>query len=498
MSYFFVAATPGVTAALQQLRMAASAAQTIGSGGALGGASFVAAGASVALIAGDSTPRPLPVTPSPFEGISRFVASASAVIDAATADPKTAALVVGLPEDVSSTTAADVDPLDRLADVLRAWDGVAPLEIGGFVFESLSSVDGASVVKVTIKTERVSDIIRMAREVRFAFPSTIRIVTVITDPDTLGKAMLRWGHRYHDELFAELKGQQERICAINDKLKRGESLSYEDKGLLHAIIRKIQAQTNAMAVDLDILKTLLYKTDERTAQVFHGVVHDVNPRLGYLQLFGIPVVQLEAGAVLGEGELLLLDKFNQVSLDYAVRYAAALAKLDLKNGVLLLEIDVGGLDVELVRQEDFDVVTDVLANLISNASRYSDSKKEKRIIRVFARREEDGFAIEVLDNGIGIPEEKLKKLGQYKFRVGEKDVEGSQGVGLWHVLKHLEELGWGKLWVKSIHGEGSSFRFVIPDQALRYSRDKPLLAAPVLDSAQHPSTGFHEVGSYHE
>ena len=494
MSYFFVAANPGVAAALQQLRVAA---QTAGPSSALGGASLVGAGAAVVFIAGDSSPKPVPVVPNPFEGISRFMSRASAVIDMATADPEAAALAVGLPEDASFTTVADVDPLDRLADALRAWDGMAPLEVGGFIFERLSGAGVVPVVKITIATERVSDIIRVAQEVRVAFSPTTQIETVVVDSDALGIELLRWGHRCHNALFSELKGYLPQLLSINGKLKQGEEISDADKALLCTITQKIQDQKIAMALNLDVLKTLLYNTNEHTKQIFQGVVHDVNPRLAYLQLFGIPVSLLEMGVVLGESEFELLDKFDQVSLDYAVRYAVALAKLDLKNSAVLVEINVGGLDIELVRQEDFDKVTDILANLISNASRYSDPKKAKPTITVSARREREGLVIEVSDNGIGISEEKLKELGQFKFRVGEKDVEGSQGIGLWHVLKQLQELGWGDLWVQSTHGEGSTFRFVIPDPALRYSSDfMPVTPAPKYD--QTSNGRFYKLSSHHE
>lgn len=492
MSIAFLAATPEVAAALQQLRSVASVGATVGSGGALGGASLVGAGAAVIFMAGDSPPKPMPVSPNPFEGISRFMIRASDAIAVVTAHPAAAVPAVGLPEDVSPTTSAAVDPLDRLAVALQAWDGAGPLEIGGFVFERLPNADGMSVVKITIATDTISDIIRVAQEVRDAFSYNTHVITVETDSDKLGENLLRWGQRYHDDLFAEFKGQQERLLAMNDKLKRGEPLSDDDNALLRAIIRKIQDQKSAMAVDVDILKELLYKTDKKTTQVFHGVMHDLNPRLGYLQVFDIPVSQLEMGKPLGENELALLDKFNQVTLDYAVRYAIALAKLDLKADFMNVAVNVGGLDIDLVNQEEFELLVDILTNLVSNAVRYSDPKKGRRTITVSARRVGDGLEIEVADNGIGIPADKLKDLGRFEFRVKEKAVEGSQGKGLWHVLKRLKELGWGDLWIKSTHGEGSTMRFVVPDQALRYSHTDLLPGTPVL------GRGFYKLGSHHE
>jgi signal transduction histidine kinase len=109
---------------------------------------------------------------------------------------------------------------------------------------------------------------------------------------------------------------------------------------------------------------------------------------------------------------------------------------------------------------DADRLTQVVANLMSNAVKYSPDGGE---IAVSTRLEGDNVEVAVRDHGQGIPPEFLQKIfGRYERYegAGRAQVVGT-GLGL-AIAQQIIQLHKGRIWVESTVGEGSTFRFVIP------------------------------------
>jgi signal transduction histidine kinase len=66
----------------------------------------------------------------------------------------------------------------------------------------------------------------------------------------------------------------------------------------------------------------------------------------------------------------------------------------------------------------------------------------------------------VRDNGIGIEPDYWNRIFEVFYRLTPDAHEGT-GIGLALVRKIVESFG-GRVWVESILGEGSSFKFTIP------------------------------------
>ncbi len=116
------------------------------------------------------------------------------------------------------------------------------------------------------------------------------------------------------------------------------------------------------------------------------------------------------------------------------------------------------LDVDLVIQSDPLRLKQVLSNLINNAVKFTSQGT------IIFRCEKKGKEIifSVSDSGIGIPEEDQKKIFErfIKFNYNGMNTEGS-GIGLSIADKFVNLLG-GKIWFKSIVGEGTNFFFSLP------------------------------------
>ena len=106
--------------------------------------------------------------------------------------------------------------------------------------------------------------------------------------------------------------------------------------------------------------------------------------------------------------------------------------------------------------------TQILTNLVSNASKYTPAEGQIQIR--LGQAEEEGFLqIAVADNGIGIPEADQPRLFDTFFRAGnvtEVDANGA-GLGL-NITASLVELHGGKIWFDSVVNQGTTFYVTLP------------------------------------
>jgi PAS domain S-box-containing protein len=115
-------------------------------------------------------------------------------------------------------------------------------------------------------------------------------------------------------------------------------------------------------------------------------------------------------------------------------------------------------DVPVVRADRLRVER-ILSNLIENAAKYSSGGST---ITTRIGTSTDGLRVEVIDQGIGIPEERQCELFE-PFRRLVNHSEYTKGLGLGLVVcKRLVEAHGGKIEVKSKPGEGSNFAFTLP------------------------------------
>jgi signal transduction histidine kinase len=102
----------------------------------------------------------------------------------------------------------------------------------------------------------------------------------------------------------------------------------------------------------------------------------------------------------------------------------------------------------------------VLSNLISNAIKYHDARKQQPSIKVHVRIENDKAIVTCEDNGIGISEDHLPKVFNMFFRATSKS-EGA-GLGLYIVREAVTKLE-GEISIKSKLGLGTTFQLTIPN-----------------------------------
>lgn len=109
---------------------------------------------------------------------------------------------------------------------------------------------------------------------------------------------------------------------------------------------------------------------------------------------------------------------------------------------------------------DSRMLRNVLFNLLSNASKYSE---EGKAIQLSCSRTHEGLHVSIRDHGIGIPEEDQRHLFERFFRASNAiNIQGT-GLGLNIVKRYLDLLN-GSISFASEYGKGSTFTIQLPIQ----------------------------------
>jgi PAS domain S-box-containing protein len=125
-------------------------------------------------------------------------------------------------------------------------------------------------------------------------------------------------------------------------------------------------------------------------------------------------------------------------------------------------------------------LTQVVANLLNNAAKYTDPGGR---IWLSARRDGDAASISVRDNGAGIPPENLPRIFELFMQVARSSerAQGGLGIGL-TLVKNLVELHGGSVEARS-EGPGKGSEFVVRLPAVAETRRRDVAPAELQPAA---------------
>jgi signal transduction histidine kinase len=161
--------------------------------------------------------------------------------------------------------------------------------------------------------------------------------------------------------------------------------------------------------------------------------------------------KLEAGAA--------RFRFETISLKDAVEQCTRMINPLAEEREVSLELDAADLTVSI----DLRATRQIVINLLSNAIKFSHAKNK---VQVIGRRVDDAFfAIDVKDQGIGIPPDKIGEVTQPFFQVdgGLNRAHGGAGLGL-AIASQLAAVLNGRLEIESELGHGTRASVILPIQ----------------------------------
>jgi cell cycle sensor histidine kinase DivJ len=150
-------------------------------------------------------------------------------------------------------------------------------------------------------------------------------------------------------------------------------------------------------------------------------------------------------------------------------------------GILALRAREAGVQLEKVAADDLpELIADkralnqILLNLLSNAIRFTDRGGK---VTVSARAEAANITFAIEDNGVGISDEDLARVGEPYFQAGTSydRRHGGTGLGL-SIVKGLVQLHGGELSIRSRVGEGTRVTVRLPLDCERARLGKRLAA----------------------
>lgn len=152
-------------------------------------------------------------------------------------------------------------------------------------------------------------------------------------------------------------------------------------------------------------------------------------------------------------------KFNPVKLNIR-----KLIEQNISN--MRMYMDNKKIDIVSEITEDMEIIADenmlntVLRNLLNNAVKFTHINGK---ITVNAGKVKNNLMVSVKDNGIGITKSNINKLFRIDTNFTNMGTAKEKGTGLGLVLcKEFIEKHDGKIWVESVAGKGSEFKFTIP------------------------------------
>lgn len=115
---------------------------------------------------------------------------------------------------------------------------------------------------------------------------------------------------------------------------------------------------------------------------------------------------------------------------------------------------------ELFVYLDHKQMQHVLHNLISNAIKYTPRGGQ---VEVVLQKEKEQCHLQIVDTGLGIPEEDVPYIFDRFYRVKNEAHIAIEGTGLGlSIVKSIVEQHRGEIWVDTTLGRGSTFHIVLP------------------------------------
>ncbi len=153
---------------------------------------------------------------------------------------------------------------------------------------------------------------------------------------------------------------------------------------------------------------------------------------------------------------------SAVGVDTAAILTSTLTNLQAAVAERGAQVTVGPLPIVRAVEGQLE---QLFLNLIGNAIKFAGPRAPE--VRVTAELSGGAWVFSVADNGIGIAPEYAERVFEIFQRLHTRAEYTGTGMGLAICRRIVEEHG-GRIWVESIAGAGSTFRFTLPaDPAIR-------------------------------
>lgn len=221
---------------------------------------------------------------------------------------------------------------------------------------------------------------------------------------------------------------------------------------------------------LDRIEKSFLQLSQFSDDMAHEIRTPINNILGVL---GVAISQIRTPAdyenaiisSLEEGERLkrIVDSLMFIARTKDPKLKIEMTRVDLGKTLLeIIEFYQGLSDTQILFEAepsifiraDRTLLQRAVGNLISNAIRYG---REGKNVRIAVVRNSNRVKVSVQDQGVGIPLESLKNVGDRFFRVDDSRAKalGGTGLGL-SIVKSIAFMHDGEMQIESVLGQGTN------------------------------------------
>ena len=265
-----------------------------------------------------------------------------------------------------------------------------------------------------------------------------------------------------------------------------ETVSSGERRVIRSIAGEVETEAGRNIGKMKVLRDITFEKEleEMKERFLHSVTHDLkNPLSAVISISDLlkalrgedltedekkyfSILKEESGRLLGMiNDILSLAKLEAGRLELNKKEFSLTGLLTEIAETFKARAELDGLSIHVESEEEVKLSADeklirrVIINLLGNALKYTPSGG-RVTLRCYRECGVSFCAIE--DTGEGIPAGMVDRIFD-RFQQVEGRSRGGTGIGL-NVSKEIVLAHGGKIWAESEEGEGSVFKFSIPDE----------------------------------
>ena len=272
------------------------------------------------------------------------------------------------------------------------------------------------------------------------------LYSTLTDEPWMGIAVFG-GVLYCAHLVKAAKQSRATDAELRQTASEARQASAAKSDFLATVSHEIRTPMNAVTSAAELLR----RTELTPEQAEHvAMLQDASDVLLGLVNDVLDISKIEAGKM----------RLEDAPLDLPQKLGALVRLWEprARDKGVGLSLDAAGDLPERIRTDPLRL-QQILFNLLSNAVKFTDAGE----VRLTVGTEGEGLWFEVSDTGCGMAPETMERLfrGFEQAEAGTTRRYGGTGLGL-TISRRLAELMGGSITVRSVLGEGSTFRLEIP------------------------------------
>jgi signal transduction histidine kinase len=321
------------------------------------------------------------------------------------------------------------------------------------------------LVGVIYLSQPLSDVTDVLNDLRLLWVMTTLVALLLSGLVglLLSRAIANPVRRLTEAANAVAEGQLDQQVPVNSKDELGR-LSQTFNEMTTRLQTARQMQIDMVANVSHELRTPLTSIKGLLETLRGGAMDDPDVRDSFLEMAEEQTNRL----IRMVKDLLLLSRVDSETLVLKKRPVDLIGLIEGSVEYLSFQAETHALSVTVEGNTsctplelDPDRIEQVIFNLLDNAIKYSKPGGSIKID--VTDRNKSSVLVEIKDEGIGIAEEDLQRIGERFYRADKarSREEGGSGLGL-VIAGSLVEAHGGELWVESQKNEGTVVRFTLP------------------------------------